>query len=345
MNNAVAVALQTPCASFSMLEAIFESAPVAMILSARDGSIRMVNREVETLFGYPRGELIGQSIDILVPQPLRHAHANLRDHFVERPAARKMGTGRELFGLRSDHTTVPIEIALAPVNDGPDLLTLSVIVDIAQRRRLEADIRSAHQELEQRIRDHAAEMEIANREEEALVADLSIQRARLERLGREDPLTRLSNPRDFDRRLGLEIERAKQQGLPLAVAMLDLDHFKEINDRYGHALGDTMLRSAAGLIRHECRSIDVVARYGGEEFALAFPGTNIAAAIHLCERVRLAFVEFDWNGGRSGIRLTVSAGVSPWRRGLNPETLLAQADANLHEAKRRGRNCVVPAQR
>jgi len=104
-----------------------------------------------------------------------------------------------------------------------------------------------------------------------------------------------------------------------------------------------VLREVGDLIRHECRAIDIIARYGGEEFALALPGTNLAAAIVLCERIRVAFERFDWRQLHHDLAVTISAGVSQWSPEVDAKTLLAKADANLYEAKRGGRNRVIPA--
>ena len=125
--------------------------------------------------------------------------------------------------------------------------------------------------------------------------------------------------------------------------MLDLDLFKQVNDRFGHSVGDAVLRESAKLLRRECRTIDAMARDGGEEFALALPGSDLAAAISICERIRRAFERFDWNMLAPEMRVTISAGVSAWATGCNGDDLLAQADAKLYEAKRNGRNRVMPA--
>jgi len=327
--------------SAALLEVLVESAPVALLVSGPDGRICLVNRECEALFGYARDELIGQGIEILVPKESRERHAARREGYVHDPRARRMGIGRELFGCRRDGSLVPIEIALKPIESDRGRLVLAVIADISERKRLEADVRAANEALEQRVRERTAQLEAAGIERERLLADLREQRAALERLSREDPLTGLSNRRDFNQRLETEIQRAQRMQAPLAVAMLDLDRFKNVNDRYGHTIGDAVLQAAAHLIRAECRAIDSVGRYGGEEFALALPGTELSAATVVCERIRIAFTLFDWSRVAPGLALTVSAGVAHWTPGLDLTAVLARADVNLYEAKRRGRDRVV----
>lgn len=320
-----------------------DSAPVAMLMVDQQGNIALANRESEKLYGYARSELIGQPVEVLVPPDLRTRDASARERFFAAPIARRMGAGHEFRGRRKDGSEIPIEIGLNPVQTEEGQCLLVTVVDISERKRLEAAIRCASEELEQRVLERTAELARANREKEVLLADLQAQRVELERLTREDPLTGLANRREFDKRLGEEIHRAQRYGTPLAVAMFDLDLFKLVNDRFGHALGDAVLRETANLLRRDCRSVDVVARYGGEEFALALPGSDLPAAFALCERIRCAFERFDWNRLIPGLRVTISAGISVWAAGTDAEGLLARADANLYEAKRSGRNRVMPS--
>lgn len=158
-----------------------------------------------------------------------------------------------------------------------------------------------------------------------------------------DQLTGLLNRRTFDEQLHGELLRADRNGDPFAVAMLDVDHFKRVNDQYGHYAGDEALKVVAQVIRETLRQTDLVGRWGGEEFALAFPSERFASSSVMLERLRAALetrVTELPNGAR--IKLTLSAGVafSP-EDGHDATTLLAVADARLMEAKRRGRNRVV----
>ncbi len=321
--------------------AIIDSAPAGIIAVNPDGRIVFVNRELQTLLGYARDELLGKSIQMLVPEPSRSAHIGYMRSFNAAPHARAMGSGRDLHALRKDGTEIPVEIALKPLDTVEGKFILAILIDITERKQLEAQIQRASAQLEQRVTERTAELERANRKNQALLADLKTQGLELERLSREDPLTQLANRRDFDKRLREEIQRAKRFGTPLAVAMIDLDHFKKVNDQFGHPLGDTVLREAAHLMRHECRAIDIIARYGGEEFALALPNSDLAKAFNVCERIRHAFEHFDWNHFAPGLHVTISAGISNWATGINANELLAQADANLYEAKHNGRNRVI----
>jgi diguanylate cyclase (GGDEF)-like protein/PAS domain S-box-containing protein len=323
-------------------ELAVESAPIAMLMVDQHGQIVLANRECEKLYGYTRTELLGQPVEVLVPADLRAHDSITRQRFFAAPIARRMGAGHEFRGKRKDGSEVLIEIGLNPVRTEDGQCALMTIVDISERKRLEAEVRRASDELERRVAKRTAELARANHENEALLASLQAQRVELERLSREDPLTGLANRRDFDNRLREEIQRAQRYGTPLAVAMFDLDHFKLVNDRFGHALGDAVLRETASLLRHECRAVDAVARYGGEEFTLAMPGSDLPAAFIVCERIRRAFERFDWSRLVADLRVTLSAGISVWTVGIDSDGLLAQADANLYEAKDGGRNRVIP---
>jgi PAS domain S-box-containing protein len=120
---------------------VVEAAPNAMVMADRDGLIVLVNAQAEKLFGYPRDELVGSSVDRLVPERLRHAHPEYRNLFYGDPRTRPMGTGRDLFALRKDSTEVPVEIGLNPVTTDEGIFVLAAIVDITERRRLEERFR------------------------------------------------------------------------------------------------------------------------------------------------------------------------------------------------------------
>lgn len=120
-----------------MFRLAVEACPSGMVMIDRDGKMVMVNTEIENQFGYAREELIGQPVDILVPQRLREQHARHRKNFSPKPETRRMGAGRELFGRRKDGTEFPVEVGLNPIHAGDHLLVLAVIVDISQRKHME----------------------------------------------------------------------------------------------------------------------------------------------------------------------------------------------------------------
>ena len=170
-------------------------------------------------------------------------------------------------------------------------------------------------------------------------------RADLARLAMIDPLTAILNRRAFMLEYERELSRCVREKTGLALAIFDLDHFKDVNDTHGHLVGDKVLRRVADTLRASLRGHDVIGRYGGEEFALLMPGADTAAALAGTERARLAVGERPIQVGSLRIPITVSAGVAAdGSAGADWESLLRRADAALYEAKRSGRNRVVAAQ-
>lgn len=157
-----------------------------------------------------------------------------------------------------------------------------------------------------------------------------------------DGLTGLWNRAFFDSRWSEEFSRNGRQGHALSLAMLDIDHFKRINDTHGHATGDVVLVSISKMLSREGRRTDLVCRYGGEEFAIIMPDTPPAEAMSVCERIRAAINAAKWEF-RKTPPVTASVGVAGCRAkaSVNAETWVQMADANLYVAKRGGRNRVV----
>lgn len=168
--------------------------------------------------------------------------------------------------------------------------------------------------------------------------------ARLEQLAQTDPLTQLLNRRALAETITAEMERATRYDSSLALLMIDLDHFKRVNDTYGHLIGDDVLRDIAQLLTEMVRGVDVVARYGGEEFLILLPETDDAGADAFAERVREAVAThtFSSRPREEGISITASIGVAtfPAARIETVEDLFAQSDAALYRAKADGRNRV-----
>jgi len=159
-----------------------------------------------------------------------------------------------------------------------------------------------------------------------------------------DGLTGLHNRRYLDSHLQTLFDRAVARRRPLSVMITDIDHFKAINDRFGHAVGDAVLREFAGRLRRNVRGIDLACRYGGEEFVVVMPDTEAGIAEKVAERIRAGIAGAPFSAGEGGasIEVTVSVGVSsllPY--GDTVETLMKRADIALYEAKNGGRNRVV----
>jgi two-component system cell cycle response regulator len=165
---------------------------------------------------------------------------------------------------------------------------------------------------------------------------------RLRELSQTDPLTGLYNRRYLMLSLDQEMERTRRTGLPTSLIMLDLDHFKRLNDTYGHQFGDAVLVRVAVLLKENVRRLDISCRYGGEEFAVILPGTRLPQAARLADRLRNTLIK-SWKEPRGDNgRLTASFGVETFtdRDDMTPRAFLRQADRWLFLAKAQGRNTI-----
>ena len=174
---------------------------------------------------------------------------------------------------------------------------------------------------------------------------IDLENARLQALASRDPLTGVANRRRFDETLSRHLADSKRTKLPVAVAILDLDHFKTVNDVYGHPTGDRVLKACVERWESAIRGHDLLARLGGEEFAVILPGADASRARDIAERLRtrLASSAFPVRRGSVDLAVTVSIGVAVNRSGQTAAGLLAQADAAVYRAKHEGRNRVVLA--
>jgi diguanylate cyclase (GGDEF)-like protein len=182
---------------------------------------------------------------------------------------------------------------------------------------------------------------------EKLVAErteeLRVQAEEFERQATHDKLTGLPNRRHADNFLQQQIDLAQRNDQMGALALADIDHFKRINDRYSHAMGDRVLERIAKILRDACRKTDFVARYGGEEFLLYLPDTRPDRALQVCTHLRLAVQNADWSGIAPGFGVTISFGLAEIDGDSRCTTILNEADMRLYRAKREGRNRVIAA--
>jgi len=189
----------------------------------------------------------------------------------------------------------------------------------------------------------------------AVCIENALSQEHLRRLSMLDALTRVNNRRGFQLALDREISRAARNGEPLCLLFVDLDHFKAVNDTYGHPMGDKVLRLVAQLLREMLRKVDHVSRYGGEEFALILPNCNRSLAMDIAERLRQRVsqlrveLEDDTKSTGEAISVTLSMGVCCWqptRRSQKEhdssiaDALIARSDQGVYEAKQQGRNAV-----
>lgn len=173
------------------------------------------------------------------------------------------------------------------------------------------------------------------REKENLIHLLQEKNVRLH----QDSLTGVANRLAYEEQFHQEFQRWKRFGNPLTFLIWDIDHFKQINDRYGHAVGDEVLREVAQQLNSRLRSTDFVARYGGEEFAMLLPGADIETALTLAEQMRCSIAKSGFNHDAIQISVTLSCGLASFQPGDSLQSVFKRADQALYQAKKTGRNC------
>jgi len=173
------------------------------------------------------------------------------------------------------------------------------------------------------------------------VSDLVRESEALERLAAIDGMTGLNNRRNFLELAEIEWTRFRRYGRPMALLMFDIDHFKRVNDNYGHDIGDEVIKTVADILHTQKRASDIAGRLGGEEFALVLPEATLDSAVAAGERMRKRVAEHVVAAGGARIPVTISVGATVCRAATSGvEELIKQADLALYEAKRAGRNCV-----
>ena len=193
------------------------------------------------------------------------------------------------------------------------------------------------------LQHQADHLRAVDKERSELLLQIQQQAQAFELQARLDSLTGLANRRAFDEALLRECARARRTLQPLCLVLLDIDHFKQVNDSYSHSVGDEILKLVAHAINSLSRQDDVVARWGGEEFALLLPNTPLEKAGDICERIRLAVMQIDCRAFASELSITASLGVASFTGNTPFDKLLSRADAALYQAKQSGRNQVVLA--
>ncbi len=301
----------------ALYASVFEEAPVGFVVCDGGGTIVLLNRRAQLMFGYSSDELLGQPIEALVPSALRGAHIRLREKYSQDPTVRSMGEGRDLFARCKDGAEIPIEIGLAAVSTDSEHVVVASIEDISLRRKAEV-----------RLSELTAEVQEANRG--------------LERLATTDPLTRVLNRRGLERTLAREAAHAARSTVPMAALMVDCDDFKKTNDEHGHAAGDAVLRTVATELLRAVRPADHVARIGGDEFLVLLPETRIAEAARVGERVRMTVASARVRVGDAEVRQTISIGIAGLPATLSSaDELLALTRLGLQRSKRAGKNRVA----
>jgi diguanylate cyclase (GGDEF)-like protein len=186
-----------------------------------------------------------------------------------------------------------------------------------------------------------AELERTRSELAERMAELEQLNAAMERLSQTDPLTGIANRRFMTDRLTELSQATARYGTALAAAVFDVDLFKSINDRFGHAGGDAVLVTLSRLTRQQMRTVDLIARLGGDEFAIIMPGTELVEAVAACERLTRAVRDYPWNTIAAGLAVSITIGVADGTGEADPDEILRLADAALYRGKRAGRDTVA----
>ena len=282
-----------------LAEGLLEAAPDAIVVVDADGIIRLVNRQTRALFGWEHNEIVGQSLEVLIPARLRDKHPELRRAYSAAPIPRPMGPDLDLVACRRDGTEFPVAISLSPLETEHGLLISAAIRDVTERKRVEGEL--AHQ-------------------------------------ATHDSLTGLPNRTLLKDRLSHALDRSDRTGTTLAVLFLDVDRLKVINDSRGHSFGDELLRVIAARLLDAVRADDTLARFGGDEFVIVAEGLGPGFGPgHLAERIAAAVAGPMVIGGTE-ITVSVSIGIAVAAPGDSAESLLSDADAAMYRAKDEGRD-------
>ena len=291
---------QVMARSSQEIKDLYDNAPCGYHSINADGTFVRINDTELSWLGYHRDEVVGKLkfSDVLTPEtrkPFDLQFAAFKE------AGEMYDTEFEI--VRKNGTTMPVLLSATAVRDadGNYLMSRSTLFDITDRKRVEED----REQLLQKV----------------------------EAMARTDELTGLPNRRAWDEEVRRELARAVRTGRPLAVAMVDLDLFKEFNDERGHQAGDAFLKEAAARWRMTLRVTDFIARYGGDEFVLVLADCPIGEAMAVIQRIRAVTPDGQ----------TCSAGVAAWDGEESADMLVGRADAVLYEAKRSGRGRVVAA--
>ncbi len=281
---------------------LLETAPDAILVVDAEGLIWMVNERLESMFGYTRWELLGQRMEILMPEAARARHHTHQTSFFEANGERSMGSGKYMVGRRKDGSEVPLDIALSTfISEAGTPRITAFIRDVTEQRRIEAELRyqSTH-----------------------------------------DALTGLPNRTLFQDRLTQAMQQARRQDKLLAVALLDLDNFKAINDGWGHDYGDQLLAEVARRLKDTLRAGDTVARLGGDEFALVL--SDLAQVEDIGQIINKLLEAFtaSFRIGEYDVYAGLSLGITMFPvDGEDVSTLLRNADMAMYRAKAEGRGC------
>lgn len=277
----------------------------AIIVINQGNDVILMNKAAEKVFGYNASELIGKSSAVLFPEESRSENQRVIEDFIQEGSYRRRlnEKGQILTGIRKTGEEFHTQTTLVRLKSDGRLAIAFIIRDITEDKKTEEE---------------------------------------LLKLASTDPLTGAFNRREFSALAEREAKRSRRYDRPLSIMMLDLDHFKELNDNHGHAAGDKALQRFTTICCNALRNIDIFGRWGGEEFVALLPETNAENAAVIAERLRklVSETEIEFNGEK--LKFTVSIGVAQFKPNEYAlENPLARADAAVYDAKKAGRNNIA----
>lgn len=281
------------------MEHAVEASTTGMVMVDQHGRISLSNSQANAMFGYDKGELIGQSINVLVPTSISGKHHHLMRSYSREPAERKMGEGRELFGRHKLGHEFRVEVGLTPIDSDDGRYVIASVADITTRVEHER---------------------------------------RINQLIYFDPLTGLPNRTLLHDRVSQAIHNAARKQSSLAILFIDLDHFKNVNDTLGHSTGDDLLVEVGHRLKTAVREIDTVARIGGDEFVIVLDGADARIAARIAKKL-LESVSQPYQIGSHLLSATPSMGIAMYPEdGDEFGVLYQRADTAMYQAKQDGRN-------
>ncbi len=283
------------------LQLIANTMSDGLLVITNEGSISFVNRAGAEILGRTLNEMVDQ-----MAHDFLHPHDPGQNPAIQCSICKALHDGKDGRGhqgedvfIRKDGSSFVAEVNASPmIMDGKGVGLVLIFRDITERKKNEDQ---------------------------------------LYQLSHTDPLTNIFNRRHFINVLENEVERVKRYGAPLSLAICDIDHFKLVNDSFGHAVGDRVLQGIVATIQKRVRATDVFARWGGEEFVLMLPHTTLADAVPMAQKILSTIRRVDF--GEVGM-VTISFGVTTFRGEDTIDTLISRADSLLYKAKAEGRNCV-----
>ena len=311
------------------------NAPCGFLSITDKGMVLEANHTILDWLGYREEELLGRHVECLLPRSTRlilHAYfftnINLHGHI------------EELFiNLRdADGKSIPVLLNARRDEWNGNRVIDCIVVQMKKRMDYELELRSAKRKMEEAYAEKEqalARLEQIYLEIEAKQAELLAINSGLVELSNTDKLTGIRNRRFFQEKLEEQIDLYRREGISFSLLIIDIDHFKQVNDTYGHQVGDVVLVKLAGLLADGVRPEDVVARFGGEEFTILLPGTGADKSKEMAEQLNRTVAQAAWEetGG-----LTVSIGAATFSEQDTEASILVNADRALYASKRNGRN-------